>query len=73
MSINNSPLKISSRNYPENYISNTTPNIEENNIFNDFNHFSSFPLDSNMQEQNMHNDISKEKADSSFQKITFRQ
>ena len=73
MSINNSPLKISSRNYPENYISNTTPNIEENNIFNDFNHFSSFPLDNNIQEQNIYNDISREKADSSFQKITFRQ
>ena len=73
MSINYSPLKLSSGNFQENYISNTSPNEEQNNICNNFIHYSSFPIDSNNQEQNINDNLSQEKADSSFQKITFRQ
>ena len=73
MSINYSPLKLSSKDIQENYISNTSPNDGQQSVFNNYNHFSSFPLDPNIEQQNMNNDFSEEKADSFFQKITFNQ
>ena len=73
MSINYSPLKLSSKNIPENYISNTSPNDEQHSIFNNYNHYSSFPIGQNIQGQNITNNFPEEKADSSFQKISFIQ
>ena len=73
MSINYSPLKLSSKDIQENYISNTSPKDGQQSVFNNYNHFSSFPLDPNIEQQNMNNDFSEEKADSFFQKITFNQ
>ena len=73
MSINYNPLKLSSNNFPGNYISNTSPNNEQCSNFNNYNHYSSFPIGQNIQEQNTNNDFSEEKADSSFQKIPFTQ
>ena len=71
MSSNYSPLKLSSKDIQENYMSNTSPNDEQTSVFNNFNHYSSFPLDPNIQQQNINNDFSEENADSFFQKITF--
>ena len=48
MSTNYSPLKLSSKDIQENYISNTSPNDEQHSIFNNYNHYSSFPICQNM-------------------------
>ena len=67
MSINNSPLKLSSKNLSENYISNTSPNDEQRYNLSNCNYFSSFPSYPNTQEQNINNIYSSEKEDTSFQ------
>ena len=73
MSINNSPLKLSSKNLSENYISNTSPNDEQRYNLSNCNYFSSFPSYPNTQEQNINNIYSSEKEDTSFQNIISNQ
>ena len=73
MSINNSPLKLSSKNLSENYISYTSPNDEQRYNLSNCNYFSSFPSYPNTQEQNINNIYSSEKEDNSFQNIISNQ
>ena len=72
MSMNNSPLKLSNNNFSENYISNTSPNDDQQYTFNNYNHFSSFPSFSNTHGLNINNDFEQQNnIDTSFQKLTF--
>ena len=72
MSINYSPLKLSPQDIQGNYISNTSPNFEQRNLFNNNNQFSSFPsYPNNQEEQNINNELTQENADSSYQKLSF--